>query len=61
MTPTTTSTPLTATLPDGYDLDELIESVVTLDSWIDSRGGRLESGGLSVGNDEVVPAPRRAM
>jgi hypothetical protein len=36
-----------------YDLDELIESEVTLDSWIDSRGGRLENVGLSVGDDEV--------
>jgi len=36
-----------------YELDELIESQVTLDSWIGSRGGRLEELGLSVGDDEV--------
>ncbi len=36
-----------------YDLEELIESEVTLDSWIDSRGGRLENAGLLVGDDEV--------
>jgi hypothetical protein len=36
-----------------YDLEELIESEVTLDSWIDTRGGRLERVRLSVGDDEV--------
>lgn len=36
-----------------YDLDELILSEVTLDSWIDSQGGRLENLDLFVGDDEV--------
>ncbi len=36
-----------------YDLEELIESEVTLDSWIDLRDGRVKSIGLSIGGDEV--------
>ncbi len=36
-----------------YDLEDLIESEVTLDSWVDPRGGRLETVGLSVGDDEL--------
>jgi hypothetical protein len=38
---------------DDYDLQELIESEITLDSWIDSLGCRLANAGLSVGADEV--------
>lgn len=38
---------------EEYDLQELIESDVTLDSWIDPRDGRLKNVGLSVGSDEV--------
>jgi hypothetical protein len=38
---------------DDYELDELIESEVRVDSWIDSRGGRLEEVHLSVGDNEV--------
>ncbi|MGA2929497.1 MAG: 2OG-Fe(II) oxygenase, partial [Solirubrobacteraceae bacterium] len=36
-----------------YDLQDLIESQVTLDSWIDPRDGRLEKLSLSIGTDEV--------
>jgi len=36
-----------------YDLEDLIESEVKLDSWIDPRNGRLEKVGLSIGTDEV--------
>lgn len=38
---------------DEYELQELIESDVTLDSWIDPRDGRLRNVGLSVGGAEV--------
>jgi hypothetical protein len=38
---------------DDYDLEELIESEITLDSWVDALGGRLANVGLSVGDDEV--------
>ncbi len=38
---------------EEYDLQELIESQVTLDSWIDLRDGRMKKVGLSVGGDEV--------
>jgi len=36
-----------------YDLEDLIDSEVTLDSWVDPRSGRLETVGLSVGDDEL--------
>ncbi len=36
-----------------YDLDDLIESEVKLDSWLNPRDGRLEKVGLSIGTDEV--------
>jgi hypothetical protein len=36
-----------------YDLEDLIESEVTLDSWIDPGSGRLEQVDLLVGSDEV--------
>jgi hypothetical protein len=36
-----------------YDLEELIESETTLDSWVDALGGRLANVGLHVGDDEV--------
>jgi hypothetical protein len=36
-----------------YYVEELIESEVTLDSWIDSEGARLENVALSVGDHEV--------
>lgn len=38
---------------DDYELEELIESEVKLDSWIAAGGGGLERVGLSVGDDEV--------
>jgi len=38
---------------EEYDLQELIESEVTLDSWMDPRDGRLKNVGLPVGGDEV--------
>ncbi|HEX4108599.1 MAG TPA: 2OG-Fe(II) oxygenase [Solirubrobacteraceae bacterium] len=38
---------------EDYDLEELIESEVTLDSWVDPRDGRLKDVGLSIGDDEV--------
>ncbi len=38
---------------DDYDLEELIESAITLDHWIDSSGSRSANVGLSVGDDEV--------
>ena len=36
-----------------YDLEELIESETTLDSWVDALGVRLANVGLHVGDDEV--------
>jgi hypothetical protein len=36
-----------------YDLEELIESEITLDSWVDALGGRLANVGLPVASDEV--------
>ena len=36
-----------------YDVEDLIESEITLDSWIDAGSGRLEQVGLPVGGDEV--------
>jgi hypothetical protein len=41
---------------DDYDLEELIESEITLDSWVDALGGRLAKIGLHVGDDEVCAA-----
>lgn len=38
---------------DDYDLGELIESEITLDHWVDTRGSRFADAGLSVGDDEV--------
>jgi hypothetical protein len=38
---------------EEYDLEELVESEVTLDSWIDPREGKLKNVGLSVGDDEM--------
>ena len=38
---------------DDYDLEELIDSEVTLDSWVDAFGGRLANVGLAVGDDEI--------
>jgi hypothetical protein len=38
---------------DDYELDELMESEITLERWIDSSGGRVANVGLSVGDDEV--------
>jgi hypothetical protein len=38
---------------EEYELEELIESEVTLDSWIDPRDGRVKNVGLSVGGEEV--------
>ncbi len=38
---------------DEYELDELIESEVTLESWSGSRSGRLERVNLHVGDDAV--------
>ena len=42
---------------DDYDLQELIESEITLDSWVDALGVRLANVGLSVGDDEVCATP----
>jgi hypothetical protein len=36
----------------GYELDELIESTVTVDSWLDPEG-KTEQVGLCIGDDEV--------
>jgi hypothetical protein len=38
---------------NDYDLEELIESEITLDSWVDALGDRLANVGLAVGDDEV--------
>jgi hypothetical protein len=38
---------------NDYDLEELIDSEITLDSWVDALGGRLANVGLAVGDDEV--------
>jgi len=38
---------------NDYDLEELIESEITLDSWVDALGDRLAHVGLPVGVDEV--------
>ena len=38
---------------NDYDLEELIESEITLDSWVDALGDRLAHVGLPVGDDEV--------
>jgi len=36
-----------------YELEGLIDSEITLDSWIEPRSGRLQQVGLSVSDDEV--------
>ena len=36
-----------------YELQELIESEITLEGWVDPSGGRLETVARSVGGDEV--------
>lgn len=38
---------------DDYELDELIESEIALEHWVDSSGGRVTNVGLSVGDDEA--------
>ena len=38
---------------DEYELDELIESTVTLDSWLGRPDGGVEEVGLIIGEDEV--------
>ena len=38
---------------DDYELDELIESEITLEHWVDASGDRVTNVGLSVGDDEV--------
>ena len=36
-----------------YDLDEMIESVITLDSWLGSPNGTVQKVGLTIGDDEL--------
>lgn len=38
---------------DDYEIEELIESEVRLESWIDHRGGRAVAVNLAVGDDEL--------